>query len=350
MATSLESRRIVIAGASSLLGTELKALLEESRFAASEFRLVDEESVAGLLTEAGGEPAVIQPVEADSFNKAWIVFFVGSPAFTRRNLELAKGSGAHIVDLSGELAGDAATRLWLPNFAELPGAALVGAQHAAPQLAGASSDDKIFAVPSAPAEIIARLGAVLRSLDATALTAVAFQPISASGKAGIEELETQTGQLLSFQPAGKAVFDAQVAFTMLDRFGPSSAHKLQAAQELLRKEVRASLPAGLPATYVQLLHAPVFYGTTVSAFAKLDSSADAAKISKACVDAGFTITTEDAAPSNISSAGETVLQLAPPQTDSAAPGAWWFWAAADNVRVPAANAIKLAEKLLVAVS
>src|SRR5258708_9286117 len=116
MATSLESRRIVIAGASSLLGTEVKSVLEESRFAASASRLVDEESVAGLLTEAGGEPAVIQPVEADSFNKAWIIFFAGSLAFSRRNLEPAKKSGALIVDLSAELAGDRGARLWLPNF------------------------------------------------------------------------------------------------------------------------------------------------------------------------------------------------------------------------------------------
>jgi len=50
---------MVIAGASSLLGAELKSLLEESRFAGGDFRLVDEEVVAGTLTEAGGEPAVI---------------------------------------------------------------------------------------------------------------------------------------------------------------------------------------------------------------------------------------------------------------------------------------------------
>src|SRR4029077_6319272 len=108
MATPLESRRIVIAGASSLLGAELKSLLEESRFAACDFRLVDEESVAGLLTEAGGEPAVIQPVEEDSFKKAWIIFFTGSAAFTKRNLELAKSSGGRVRGLSREPCGRAA--------------------------------------------------------------------------------------------------------------------------------------------------------------------------------------------------------------------------------------------------
>ena len=44
-----ESNRIIIAGASSLLGAELKSLLEQSRFAASEFSLLDEELAAGTL-------------------------------------------------------------------------------------------------------------------------------------------------------------------------------------------------------------------------------------------------------------------------------------------------------------
>ena len=46
----------------------------------------DEELAAGTLTEAGGEPVVIQPVEADSFNRARFVFFTGSAAFTKANL------------------------------------------------------------------------------------------------------------------------------------------------------------------------------------------------------------------------------------------------------------------------
>src|SRR5260370_38564849 len=72
------SNRIVIAGASSLLGAELRSLLEESRFAGAEIRLVDEEIAAGILTEAGGEPAVIQPGGEGTFDRAGKVFFTGS--------------------------------------------------------------------------------------------------------------------------------------------------------------------------------------------------------------------------------------------------------------------------------
>jgi len=334
MATPLESRRIVIAGASSLLGAELKTLLEESRFAASDFRLVDEEAVAAILTEAAGEPAIIQPVEEDSFNKAWIVFFTGSPAFSKRNYALAKKSGARIVDLSGEFAGHPDTYTWLPKLDDLVGIPF-------------NKDASIFVVPSAPAEIIARLTMALRTFKLGALTAVAFQPVSSSaGKAGVQELESQTGQLLSFQPLGKEVFDAQVAFTMLDRFGAAGHYNVQSSLDILRREVRSCLPDEVRTPALQLLHAPVYYGTTVTACAQIDAAPDAAALAKSCASVGFSLTAEDAAPDNVSSPGETALQLAPPRPDPSSPGTWWFWAAADNLRLPAANAVKLAEKLL----
>ena len=334
MTIPLESRRIVIAGASSLLGAELKSLLEESRFAASVFRLVDEEIVAGTLTEAGGQAAFIQPVEEDSFARAWVVFFTGSAAFTRSNFALAARSGANLIDLSGELAGQPDVAVWLAKLSGSP----------SPNVPPNTS--RAFAVPSSAAEIIARLTMALSSLQPSAVSAVAFQPVSAAGKPGIEELESQTGQLLSFQSVGKQVFDAQVAYAMLDRFGPSSPHSLAATLGLLRREVRAALPGSTHPPAIQLLHAPVFYGTTVSACAFMDRQAEAADIARLCSNAGFTLAHTDGAPSNVTSAGEIALQLASPTADSAARGAFWFWAAADNLRLPASNAVKLAESLL----
>jgi aspartate-semialdehyde dehydrogenase len=333
MSTPIASRRIVIAGASSLLGAELRSLLEESRFAASDFRLLDEENLAGVLTEAGGEPAVVQPVEEDSFNKAWAIFFSGSPAFTHANLELARRSGAHIIDLSGETAGQASIQLWLPNF-DSAGIPLE------------STSPKIFRVPSAPAEILLRLVTALRSFQPSALSAVAFQSVSSSaGKPGIEELESQTGQLLSFKPTGSEVFDTQVAFSMLDRFGPASRSNLQVSRDVLRREVQAMHGADLR-IQVQVLHAPIYYGSAVTVNATLQENVDSAAITQSCAAAGFKLTAGDTPVSNVSVAGETAIELAAPQLESGSTNSWWFWAAADNLRLPAANAVKLADKLL----
>ena len=46
-----------------------------------------------------------------------------------------------------------------------------------------------------------------------------FAPASEHGAAGVEELQQQTVSLLSFKSMPKAVFDAQVSFNMLARYG-----------------------------------------------------------------------------------------------------------------------------------
>jgi aspartate-semialdehyde dehydrogenase len=328
-----DSNRIVIAGASSLLGAELKSLLEESRFAGWGFRLVDEEMAAGTLTEAGGEPSVIQPVDEGSFDRAKFVFFTGSAEFTRRNLAGAKRGGAKIVDLSGGTAGDAHAVAWFPKLD-----ALLGREFKA--------DAEAYAIPSAAAMAGAALALALSKYGVQRQVMASFQPVSEAGRAGIEELENQTGQLLSFQNVGQPVFDAQVAFSMLDRFGAASGQKLDAIRGRVRAETKACLGSKVATPAIQVIHAPVFYGTTFSAWAELDASADAGKIAKQCEDAGFALTADGGTgPSNVSAAGENVIQLGRPESDPLRAGSWWFWGAADNIRLPASNAVKLAEKL-----
>src|SRR5881397_2349691 len=117
-----DSHRIVIAGASSLLGAELKSLLEESRFAGWDLRLVDEEVAAGTLTEAGGEPAVIQPVEEGGFDRARYVFFTGSPEFSDRNFRSALAAGAMVIDFTGKTrTKDFPPSPWFPKLDEFRG-------------------------------------------------------------------------------------------------------------------------------------------------------------------------------------------------------------------------------------
>ena len=335
MSVSRDSNRIVIAGASSLLGAELKSLLEESRFAGWDFRLVDEEIAAGTLTEAGGEAAVIQPVDEDSFSKARLIFFTGSPEFAAANLPGALRSGATIIDLSGMRQADSS----FPWFAESRAENTV-----------IPPSQRIFTVLSAPAVSSMVLSLALKRFDLRRLQITHFQSVSEAGRAGIDELEGQTSQLLSFQPVGKAVFDAQVAFTLMNQYGAESRRRLSADLERIRSEVsqvlRQSPAADSLAPALMLLHVPVFYGAAFSASAEIDSSAAPDAIAAACREAGFHLAEADDIVGNLSVAGEHFIELARPQADPARPGTWWFWGAADNIRLPAWNAVKLAEKLI----
>src|SRR5580700_2354438 len=327
------SNPIVIAGASSLLGAELRSLLEESRFAGDEFRLVDEEMAAGILTEAGGEPAVIRPVEEGTFDHAAKVFFTGSAEFTLRNLTAARDAKARVIDLSGTAAAEESTVSWFPKLDVLQGRTF-------------PTDARVYAIPSAAGTVTASLALGLAKIGVSRLAVIHFQPVSEAGRAGIEELESQTGQLLSFQGMGQPVFDTQVAFNLLDRFGAGSKHKLGIVRERLRAETKASIGNKTVMPAMQLIHAPVFYGSAFSACAELAPGTKVEQIAAASEEAGFVVQTgEEAAPSNVSVAGVIVAHLANPQEDLERPGTWWFWGAADNIRMPAANAVKLAEML-----
>jgi aspartate-semialdehyde dehydrogenase len=329
-----ESTRIVIAGASSLLGAELKSLLEQSRFAIADFRLLDEELAAGTLTEAGGEPVVIQPVESDSFSRARFVFFTGSPEFTKANLDLAQRSGALVIDLSGYSASVGEAVPWFRGFDSLHG-----------QLSAADTQSKLVSIPSAAAEAIVRMAFGLADLRLKALSVTVLQSVSVWGRFAIEELEKQTSQLLSFQPAGTDLFDAQIAFNTMVQFGEKSRFDLRRVGATLRSEVGSCLRGSAVVPAVQLIHVPAFYGVTISVCAELDPTADVDTVEAAVKAAGFALKTVADPPNNVSVAEDASIALARPSRDETVPGVWWFWAAADNIRLRAWNAVKLVETL-----
>jgi aspartate-semialdehyde dehydrogenase len=331
MSVPRDSQRIVIAGASSLPGVELKSLLEESRFASWDLSLVDEETIAGTLTEAAGEPTVIQPVEEGTFSRAKLIFFTGSAAFTERNFPAARESEATVIDLSGAALKTPGVQVW---FA-MEGVGNIADKH-----------KTLYAVPSAPGLATARLLDALGPAGLSRLSLIFFRPVSEAGRPGIEELESQTTQLLSFQSTGQPVFDTQVAFNLVDRFGPASRENLQSVRARIRSEAATALARNPVELRIQVLHAPVFYGYTFAAIAELNSKSSKDSLVEICRKAGFTLESDPNSPlGNLNASGDSAIHLALPESDPAQTGAWWFWGAADNVRVPAATAIKLAEKL-----
>jgi aspartate-semialdehyde dehydrogenase len=262
-----------------------------------------------------------------------VVFFTGSPDFTRANLTAARAAGARLIDLSGAALSESNSVIWFSKLDGLRGRKFPAEGH-------------LFAIPSAAATAAASLTLGLAKLGAARLVFTTFQSVSEAGRPGIEELESQTGQLLSFQGVGQPVFDTQVAFNLVDRFGPQSTQRLSDVRARLGAETKACVSDKVAMPALQVIQAPVFYGAAFAACAELTPGTSCAQVIDACEHAGFAICADDSGPSNVSVAGEKVIQVAKPEEDAGRPGSWWFWGAADNIRLPAANAVKLAEMLL----
>ena len=336
--------RVAIVGASSLLGKELKQVLEDRNFPASDVILLDESVMAGTLTEAAGEPTFIRALEEDSFEGARFVFFAGTPADAERNWRTAQGAGATVIDLTGALLAapsGAGSRMWIPSLTStLP-----------PESSPSPSPAPVaYASPAAPVIVACTLAAGFAKTQPQRIVLLLFPPVSDRDQAGIEELESQTASLLSFRETDRTVFGAQVAFNLLARYGEASKPGIEDVRAAVARDVVRYLAGRAPVPAIQLVQAPVFYGYAFAAYADLASSGRAesfGQLEAAFAGLGVKVAAaDDASPSNVSVAGESEIHLARIESDPSIESGAWIWGVVDNLRLAATNAVRIAEELV----
>ncbi|HTR46965.1 MAG TPA: Asd/ArgC dimerization domain-containing protein [Verrucomicrobiae bacterium] len=330
--------RVAIVGASSLLGKELKQVLEDRSFPATDVVLLDESAMAGTLTEAAGEPTFLRALEEESFEGADYAFFAGSAADAERNWTAAQRSGATVIDMTGALAAKNAGTAWIPSLAAvLP-----------PFATGNSGDGRgVYSSPAAPVIIACTLAAGLKAFETRRISLLLFPPVSERDQAGIEELESQATSLLSFREAAQPVFDAQVAFNLLSAYGVSSKPSLGEMRAGVAREAAKYLAGRAPVPAIQLVQAPVFYGYAFAAYVEAGSPAPAEQIEGAFANLGVKIIAAgEPQPSNVSVAGQSEIQLARIEPDPNIANGAWIWGVADHLRLAATNAVRVAEEVI----
>ena len=347
-ARSASSQRVAIVGASSLLGKELKQVLEDRNFPATDFVLLDESHAVGTLTEAAGEPTFIHPLNEDSFEGARFAFFAGNSVTAAANWEAGIRAGASVIDLTGGVPAESGAFTWIPSLDALLPAPSAAIPAGGAKAAAGGARRPLYRSPGSALIMAATLSAALRELHPARIMIVFYPPVSEAGQPGVDELETQTTNLLSFRGFERTVFDAQVAFNLLTGYGAECRRNLREIRERLARDLkdylagRASLPA------IQFVQAPVFYGYAFGAYAEFAGPPDAARIEAAFTAAGMKLAKKDEAPpDNISAAGESEIQVALVERDSSIANGCWIWGVADNLRLAATNAVRIAEELLV---
>lgn len=328
--------RAAIVGAASLKGKEVAEMLNDRNFPAVDIRLLDDDEAMGQLEAMGDEISFIQRVRADQFEHVDFTFFACDEESTRRNWKDARDAGSAIIDLSSFLENDAAASvrsLWVERErARIP----------APELQPGPC------VAAHPVAVTLAL-LVLRAQKAGAIRRVAstiFEPASEHGQRGMDELHQQTVNLLSFQPLPKDVYDAQVAFNMIARYGHKSQPSLDSVEARILRHYQKIAGDAAPQPSLLLLQAPIFHGHALAVFLEMESAIDLPALSLALAGDHITIPgPEDDPPSNVSAAGQADIQLEL-KIDPAQPHGVWLWAAADNLRIAALTAVEIAESMM----
>jgi aspartate-semialdehyde dehydrogenase len=179
-------------------------------------------------------------------------------------------------------------------------------------------------------------------------SATVFEPASEHGQKGMDELHQQTVNLLSFQQLPKSVFDAQVAFNMLARYGEQAISALATIENRVNKHYRKIAGASAPDLSLLLLQAPIFHGHAFAIHVEIDQLVDIQSIAEALAGEHVNLTLgADDAPSNVNAAGQSDVQLSV-LPDSSQPRGFWLWAASDNLRIAAQTAVECAESMAAA--
>jgi aspartate-semialdehyde dehydrogenase len=319
------SLKLALVGGETLLGRELQDVLK-TRAPGSVVKSYAATG-EGNFSEAEGEAVYLQPLEAAAVSGEDAVLVAGSPEGALKAYELAKAAGGHppVIDCTGFLEHQPEARIvgTLPQDPDLPPSWLLIVAHP---------------VANALALILNRLSGRAGIHQAVAQI---FEPASERGQAGVSELHQQTASLLAFKTLPKKIFDAQLSFNLLSRYGEDAPTSLISIEQRVERHLASLLSNQPPGAAVRmpslrLIQAPVFHGYSISLWVEFDTNTSAAEVGEALAGAEIEVRGEqDEPPDSIGAAGQSGLIAGDIRVDPNNPHGVWLWVVGDNLRLTA---------------
>ncbi len=324
---------IALIGAESLLGREVRDLLSSSSLGTG-LRLISESSEGtGKLTAIGGEASFVTALSRSSLEGSAALVLAGSAetAAQVRDLKLE----IPIVDIAGALEDQPSARLRAPML-----------------------EPHDFRVAPDAIQVIAHPAAVAIALVLTRIHQVfpfrkslihVFEPASERGTAGIEELQQQTVNLLSFKPLPKKVYDTQIAYTMLPGYGEDAPVSLAEIEARIERHLATllSLSGNVPIPSLRLVQAPLFHGYSFSLWLEFENSPGVAAIQQVLNEPPIEVRDANLEPpNNVGVAGQSGVSVGAISPDRSHPQALWLWMAADNLHLAAECAADVIREVL----
>ena len=348
-----EGYRVAVVGASSLLGKELVAVLEQGKFPVSRlltFESDEDEPELPIIDLSAASAAVVEDgqISEGELDFAFLSARLRQlPAFLSSWQQQGSAARCLVIDVVGEGLG--AERRDSPRGAtgadDLVGIPFLDRRY---PVAGVHSAAGRIHVSPHPAVIV--ISSLLLRLAARfpLKTAVAqvFSSASESGSRGVEELQRQTVNILSFQKIPHQIFGAQLAFNLLSRLGRSGKGEMAALETRLRRQLHQYLGERVPRPALRLLQVPVFYSVGVSLYVETAEpvTTEAATAALAGERIKVRRSTLDA-PTQVEVTGSSDILVDSISIDAEHPNGLWLWAVADNLHLAATNAVELAASL-----
>ena len=319
--------RLALAGATGFLGTALRERLAESQSQPAELHLLASAESAGTRLEYAGRYLVVGDLAEFDFHAADAVVFATPAPVTAAHAERARAAGCKVLDFSGCYLADMDVPLLCPGVSP-----------------GSRADVTAF-----PGAIALQLAALLATPVADELLAAvditAILPASLAGRAGVDELASQTAALLNTREPQAQVFPDRLAFQLLmagnQAYGSSHQSLGQGAVLALKRLFGLSLPVSCQACF-----APVFHGLTLNVLLTCHEEVDEGRVETWLDDAGISLLPQDAGACLLPEEAGAGIYAFMPRDVTRDPHKIRLWLVADNVSLSAFMGVQIIEVLI----
>jgi aspartate-semialdehyde dehydrogenase len=332
----MKQYNMAIVGATGIVGQEFIKILEERGFPVNSVRLYASDHSAGKKLFVKHQEVSIQETSPESFRGIDIAFFSSGPEASRYYAPLAVQLGAVVIDNSSAFRMDKDVPMVVPEV----------------NLEDIKLHKGIVTTPNCSTIQLAVILYPLHRLNPIKRIIVdTYQSVSGTGSSAIEELTTQSKQVLDGQAAVTKVFSHQIAFNLLPEVDVFLDNGYTREERKILEETRRIMRAPEMAISATCVWVPVFISHSQAVhveFTRAISPEEARRVLS--VSPGVRVlddTTVSLYPQPWAVAGTDECYVGRIRQDISHKNGLAMWIVADNIRKGAAlNAVQIAEEII----
>jgi aspartate-semialdehyde dehydrogenase len=331
----MKQYRVAIVGATGLVGQEFIRILEQRDFPMSSLRLLASDRSAGRKLFVKHEEIEVEETVPESFENVDIALFSAGSDTSRHFSPIAARAGAVVVDNSSAFRMDTDVPLVVPEV---------------------NPDDikwhrGIIANPNCSTiQMVVALYPLHKVNPIKRVIVDTYQSVSGTGSVAVDELTTQTKQVLEGQEVVSSVYPHQIAFNVLPEIDVFLDNAYTREEWKMVEETRKIMHASEIAISATCVRVPVFVGHSEAVnieFSRPMSPDEARQIlARAPGVKVLDDNTVSLYPHAWLAAGTDDVYVGRIRQDASHPRGLALWVVSDNLRKGAAlNTIQIAEEM-----
>ena len=328
--------RVAVVGATGNVGREMLNILEELNFPVTEMHAVASRKSKGIEVSFGDRTVKCESIDSFDFSTVDLVLMSAGGDASREWSEKIGKAGPMVIDNSSAFRMDPDVPLIVPEVN--------------PDAIKLATKKNIIANPNcSTAQLVVALKPLHDAAKITRAVVSTYQSVSGAGKAGMDELWTQTKAIYGLGDATPKVFPKQIAFNLIPMIGAFRDDGYTDEEAKMWAETHKMLDPDIKLT-VTCVRVPVFVGHSESVNLEFDRPISPDEAREILRDAPGVLVVDKAEADGyvtpIDAAGEFAVFVSRIRKDTTVENGLNLWVVSDNLRKGAAlNAVQIAQLL-----